>query len=151
MTSLSSPARALLLPALLLGLSAGCAARRGGEGVAPDRRPASTVSAEDIENAPGEPLESLLAGRIAGVRVTRAPDGGIAVRIRGTSSINGSNEPLYLLDGVPIQPGPGGALAGINPHDIESIEVLKDVASTTMWGSRGANGVISIKTKKPKP
>jgi TonB-dependent SusC/RagA subfamily outer membrane receptor len=56
---------------------------------------------------------------------------------------------LYVIDGVPITPGPGGSLSGINPSDIASIEVLKDAVSTTMYGSRGANGVILIKTKKP--
>ena len=86
--------------------------------------------------------------RFPGVVVTRTPDGGLAVRIRGTTSIHGSNEPLYVIDGVPIRPGPGGALAGINPYDIESIEVLKDPASTTMYGVRGANGVIVITTKR---
>jgi len=79
--------------------------------------------------------------------VTRTADGGIAVRIRGNSSINGNMEPLYVIDGLTIQPGPGGALNGINPHDIESIEVLKDAASLSFYGLRGANGVILIKTK----
>lgn len=87
--------------------------------------------------------------RFPGVVVTRAPDGGLSVRIRGTTSIHGSNEPLYVIDGMAIRPGPGGSLEGINPYDIESIEVLKDAASTTMYGMRGANGVIVIKTKRP--
>src|SRR5205814_6693821 len=72
---------------------------------------------------------------------------GIAVRIRGNSSINGNLEPLYVIDGLVIQPGPGGALVGINPHDIASIEVLKDAASLSYYGVRAANGVILIKTK----
>jgi TonB-dependent starch-binding outer membrane protein SusC len=97
-------------------------------------------------------VEELFAGRFAGVVVTRIP-GGISVRIRGGSTITGSNEPLYVIDGMPIDPGPGGALVGINPADIEKIEVLKDIGSTAMYGSRGANGVILIRTKrgnKPK-
>ncbi len=61
--------------------------------------------------------------------VTRTPDGGIALRIRGTTSIYGSNEPLYVIDGPPIRSGPGGSLTGINPYDIESIQVLKDSAT----------------------
>ncbi len=81
--------------------------------------------------------------------MTRSADGSIAIRIRGVTSIHGGNEPLYVIDGLPIQPGPGGSLAGINPYDIESIEVLKDPASTTMYGVRGANGVIVITTKQP--
>jgi TonB-dependent starch-binding outer membrane protein SusC len=79
--------------------------------------------------------------------ISRTADGGIAVRIRGNGSINASMEPLYVIDGLAIQPGPGGALVGINPHDIESIEVLKDAASLSFYGMRGANGVIVIKTK----
>lgn len=88
-------------------------------------------------------------GRFPGVWVTRTPDGGIAIRIRGATSFRGGTEPLYVLDGIPIQPGPGGGLSGINPYDIASIEVLKDAASTAMYGVRGANGVIVIKTKRP--
>jgi TonB-dependent SusC/RagA subfamily outer membrane receptor len=84
---------------------------------------------------------------VSGVTVTRTPDGGISVRIRGQSTINGNTEPLYVIDGLPIQPGPGGSLVGINPHDIASIEVLKDAANTAFYGVRGANGVILIKTK----
>jgi len=88
-------------------------------------------------------------GRFPGVTVTRTPDGGVAVRIRGTTSLRGSNEPLYVIDGVAIQPGPGGSLTGINPRDIASIQVLKDPAETAVYGLRGANGVILIKTKRP--
>jgi TonB-dependent SusC/RagA subfamily outer membrane receptor len=91
--------------------------------------------------------EELLAGRFPGVDVYRAP-GGISIRIRGASSVYGSSEPLYVVDGMPIEPGPGGALVGINPADIEKIEVLKDAGSTAQWGVRGANGVIVIKTKR---
>lgn len=109
----------------------------------------STVTGEDIERTPGASIEEILRGRIAGVTVTRTADGGIAVLIRGATSLRGGNEPLYVIDGLPIQPGPGGSLAGINPHDIESIEVLKDAARLTMYGARGANGVIVIKTKRP--
>jgi TonB-dependent SusC/RagA subfamily outer membrane receptor len=83
------------------------------------------------------------------VTVSRAADGGISVRIRGTTSFYGSNEPLYVIDGMTIQPGPNGSLTGINPYDIESIKVLKDPAETALYGMRGANGVIVIKTKKP--
>jgi TonB-dependent SusC/RagA subfamily outer membrane receptor len=106
------------------------------------------VTAEDIDRQRGESLEEILAGRISGVEVYRTP-GGIAVRIRGGTSIYGSNEPLYVIDGVPVTPGPGGNLTGINPYDIESIKVLKDPVDTTMYGIRGANGVIVIKTKDP--
>jgi TonB-dependent starch-binding outer membrane protein SusC len=73
------------------------------------------------------------------------------VRIRGGSSLMESNEPLYVIDGVEVSPGVNGALTGINPYDIESIEVLKDATSTAMYGSRGSNGVILIRMKKPPP
>ena len=149
-----SSLRGLLLVGLLFGFVSGCAHTRsatlGDAAEAPDQsRPRGrTVTAEDIECAPGKPIEELLMSRFPGVQVTRAPDGGIAVRIRGTTSIYGSNEPLYVIDGVPIRPRPGGALFGINPYDIASIKVLKDAASTTMYGVRGANGVIVITTKR---
>ncbi|MGH7542083.1 MAG: TonB-dependent receptor plug domain-containing protein [Gemmatimonadota bacterium] len=153
MPALARIIRATLPLAVLVGLVPGCAHRGGGsageeaaEPASPDR---STVTAEDIRRQPGEPVEEILAGRVAGVRVFRTPDGGIAVRIRGTSSIRGDAEPLYVIDGVPIQPGPNGELTGISPYEIESIEVLKDAATTTMYGSRGANGVILIKLKRP--
>ncbi len=139
---------------LLAGFLSGCA-HAGGTGQgdvedAPDQSqpPGPTVTAEDIERAPGKPIEEVLASRFPGVVVTRTPDGGIAVRIRGITSIHGSNEPLYVIDGLPIRAGPGGSLVGINPYDIESIEVLKDPASTTMYGVRGANGVVVITTKR---
>ena len=145
--------RALLPVGLLVGLLFGCAhASRTAEGDiedAPEPSPPGepAVTAEDIERAAGKPIEELLMSRFPGVQVTRAPGGGIAIRIRGATSIYGSNEPLYVIDGAPIRPGPGGSLHGINPYDIASIEVLKDPANTLMWGVRGANGVIVIKTK----
>lgn len=134
----------------LVGVAVGCASGTA-SAPQPSAREKSTVTAEDIERqgATDEPLEKVLQGRIAGVTVTRAPDGGIAVRIRGASSIYGNADPLYVLDGVPIQAGPNGSLTGINPYDIESIKVLKDPAETAMYGVRGANGVILIKTKRP--
>lgn len=137
---------------LLVGLLAGCAHAGGtGQGDVQDvpQPGRKAVTADDIERAPGKPIEETLMTRFPGVRVTRAPDGGLAVRIRGTTSVHGSNEPLYVIDGVPIMPGPGGSLHGINPYDIESIEVLTDPASTAMYGVRGANGVIVITTKRP--
>jgi len=90
-------------------------------------------------------------GRFPGVSVTRGPDGSLSVRIRGTTSIRASSEPLYVIDGVEIQPGPGGSLAGINPNDIATIEVVKDPAGEAMYGVRGANGIVVIKTKRPDP
>lgn len=107
------------------------------------------MTAEDIQRSPSVPIEELMGAKIAGVWVQRTSDGGIAVRIRGATTIYGNQEPLYVLNGVPMQPGPNGALTGVSPSEIQSIEVLKDAASTAMYGVRGANGVIIIKTKTP--
>ena len=98
--------------------------------------------------------EELIAGKVAGVAVvTPGFRGGVNIRIRGGTSINASNEPLFVVDGVPIAPG-GGLGAGsnplsfINPQDIESVTVLKDASAAAIYGSRGANGVIIIQTKR---
>ena len=138
--------RALFTGVLSVTILAACASAPPPR-AAPD--PTATLSAQDIQNSPGDPIEKLLMSRSPGVYVGRGIDGGIVVRIRGGSSVYGNNEPLYILDGVQFQPGPGGSLSGINPYDIESIKVLKDAADITMYGSRGGNGVIVIKTKRP--
>jgi TonB-dependent SusC/RagA subfamily outer membrane receptor len=137
---------------LLAALAVGCASGSGGRPAATASPPASqgtTLSSGDINPAPGDPIEKVLQGRVSGVIVTRAPDGGLAINIRGQSSFIGSNQPLYVIDGTPVEPGPGGSLSGLSPYDIESIKVLKNPTDLTMYGSRGANGVIVIKTKKP--
>ena len=105
------------------------------------------VTAEDIARNPGKPIERMLQEKVSGVSVTRTSDGGIAVQIRGTSSLTGTDAPLYLLDGLPFQPGHGGALTGVDPYSIESIRVLKG-ADAAIHGIRGFNGVIVITTKK---
>jgi TonB-dependent SusC/RagA subfamily outer membrane receptor len=115
----------------------------------PATKKANVVGADAIANSSGQPIEKILADRVSGVTLGRTADGTLTVRIRGANSFSADKEPLYVIDGVPIAPGPGGALSGINPNDIASIEVLKDAVSTTMYGSRGANGVIVIKMKKP--
>jgi len=148
MTSFSM--RALLPVSFLIGLGSGCHHRNTPAAPAPASAssPNSTVTAEDIAKAPGQSVEQVLMGRFPGVEVIRT-DGGFAVRIRGGSSIRSGNTPLYVLDGVAIDPGPNGYLTGVNPNDIESIEVLKEPAETALYGLRGANGVIVIKTKRP--
>ena len=112
-----------------------------------DQGPA--VTRQEIEDKQGESIEKQIQAKSPGVVVTRTADGGIAVNIRGSSSSMASNEPLYVIDDVPVSAGPGGALVGLNPHDIESIAVLKNPEDTGIYGSRGANGVIVIKTKRP--
>jgi TonB-dependent SusC/RagA subfamily outer membrane receptor len=129
---------------------AGCAHSGGTPAAtASAHAPPSTVTSQDIHPAPDEPIEKVLQGRISGVVVSKASDGGIAVQIRGQNSLYGGAQPLYVVDGQAIEPGPGGSLSGISPYDIESIKVLKDPTDLTMYGSRGANGVIVIKTKRP--
>lgn len=148
MTSLLRFGRRLVLPALLVSVTA-CASASGtnypelDELMARQPDDPDEVTAEDIDQAPRAPL---LQGRIAGVQVIPT-SGGIQIRIRGASSIHGSTEPLYILDGVAVDPDPNGTIP-VAINDIESIRVLKDAVDTTMYGSRGANGVIVIKTKR---
>ena len=140
----------VLLSIVLFAFSGACASRAAKTPVPASSRPtASTVTAEEIERnaASNQPIERVLEGRVSGVTIEQAPGGGIAVRIRGVSSLHGGNEPLYVVDGTPFTPGPGGALTGINPYDIESITVLKNPADIAIYGVRGANGVIVIKMK----
>jgi TonB-dependent SusC/RagA subfamily outer membrane receptor len=107
------------------------------------------VTTEDIERNAGKPVEEILQAKVPGLIVSRTPDGGVAIQVRGVSSFKSSNQPLYVIDDIPISPGPGGALAGVNPYDIATIKVLKDPADIAIYGMRGANGVIVITTKKP--
>jgi TonB-dependent SusC/RagA subfamily outer membrane receptor len=150
-----SPLSPRMLPLIAFAaVTASCAhpSTTGAEPEHPASAPTSssgTVTANDISQQPGKPIEEILAGRIAGVQVGRDETGALTVRVRGGSSINSSNEPLYVIDGITIQAGPGGSLAGINPNDIQSIQVLRDAMATAAYGVRGANGVIVIKMKKP--
>ncbi len=124
----------------------------------------ASVGQAQIEKLPVTSTEQVLQGLTSGVFVTSnsgAPGGGISVRVRGQSSINASNSPLYVVDGVVMASGSlnqagyggqsgGNLLSGINPQDIESIEVLKDAASTAIYGARAANGVVLVTTKRGK-
>ena len=143
----SSPWRGVLI-GLLVGLIAACA-HGGNKSPSQSQVGPSGVTSDDIARAPGQSIEELLMSRYPGVTITRTPGGGIAIQIRGATTIRGSNEPLYVIDDIPMQANPNGNLSGLDLHDIESIEVLKDAVSTTMYGGRGANGVIVIKTKRP--
>lgn len=141
-----------LLAGLLMAFASGCthtsATNEAEPEAVPQEESINTVTAEEMEQTPNEAIPETLIGRVSGVTVTQTGNG-IKILIRGATSIHGSTEPLYVIDGIPIQTLPGGALLGISIHDIESIEVLKDAASKTMYGVRGANGVIVIKTKRP--
>ncbi|MBN8824987.1 MULTISPECIES: TonB-dependent receptor [unclassified Spirosoma] len=108
-----------------------------------------SVKGKELENLPVRgPLEAL-QGRIAGVQITNnsgAPGSAPNVRIRGVTSLNAGNDPLYIVDGVPIT----GDISVVNPNDIQSMEVLKDASATAIYGARGANGIIIVTTKRGK-
>ena len=129
----------------------------------------SSLKSEDLNPGANASVDQMMQGRAAGVQINQsssAPGGGLSIRIRGSSSLNASNEPLYVIDGFPIDNSPnlsGGGdaevgdnqspnnpLNSLNPADIESIEILKDASATAIYGSRGANGVVMITTKKGK-
>lgn len=110
----------------------------------------STVNIKDLEDVPVQRVDQMLQGRIAGAEIMSTsgePGAGTSIRIRGTRSINATNEPLYVVDGIMDAVT---SMSDINPNDIESVQVLKDASSTAIYGSRGANGVIIIATKKGK-
>nr|WP_295934369.1 TonB-dependent receptor [uncultured Dyadobacter sp.] len=124
----------------------------------------SSIGATELKEQPVSSFNQALQGRVAGVQVTNssnAPGGGITIRVRGGNSISASNDPLYVIDGFPVtSPDPASGannsvayvnpLAAINPNDIESIEILKDASATAIYGSRGANGVVLVTTKRGK-
>ncbi|HVU84289.1 MAG TPA: SusC/RagA family TonB-linked outer membrane protein, partial [Puia sp.] len=107
----------------------------------------SSISEKSLKEVPVTDPAQMLQGRAAGVEVLNTgnkPGDGVSVRVRGRRSFNAGNDPLYVIDGVPIT----GGLNDINPGDIESMEVLKDASATAIYGSRGANGVIIITTRR---
>ena len=109
------------------------------------------VRGDEIRNLPVAGVDRAMQGRAAGVVIAAnsgAPGSGTTVRIRGNSSIFGNNEPLYVVDGIPLGENVGGMEQIVNPNDVESIEILKDASAAAIYGSRGANGVVLITTKK---
>ncbi|HEU4452487.1 MAG TPA: TonB-dependent receptor [Longimicrobium sp.] len=123
----------------------------------------SSIRPAELSDIPTPQIENVLQGRAAGVQVTQnsgVPGAAMTVRVRGASSIDASNQPLFVIDGVPLIQGNfsgingsmGGqdvdALADLNPNEIESIEILKDASSAAIYGSRGSNGVVLITTKR---
>src|SRR5688572_6653846 len=124
----------------------------------------SSIKADAFKDMPLTSVDQALQARAPGVNVTQtssAPGGGLSVRIRGANSLISGSEPLYVIDGLPIYPDnnsfgtsgnrqAGNALSSLNPNDIASIEVLKDASATSIYGSRGANGVVLITTKRGK-
>lgn len=132
----------------------------------------SSLKSDQLNAGVNASVDQMMQGRASGVQITQSssePGGGMSIRIRGASSINASNEPLYVVDGFPIDNSPSlsagdattfsivntgtnntpkNPLNSINPADIQSIEILKDASATAIYGSRGANGVVLITTKK---
>lgn len=115
----------------------------------------SAVKAEDINRGAVVNTQDMLKGKVSGLLVTPGdggPGSGSRIRIRGSASLNASNDPLIVIDGVPLAQGAGGAMSNpldlLNPNDIESFTVLKDASSAAIYGSRASNGVIIITTKK---
>ena len=108
----------------------------------------SSVSAETIAAVPVASVTEALTGKMAGVHITTtegSPDAEMKIRVRGGGSITQSNEPLFIVDGFPVE-----SISDIPSSDIESIDVLKDASSTAIYGSRGANGVVIVTTKSGK-
>ncbi|SHG81480.1 TonB-linked outer membrane protein, SusC/RagA family [Chryseolinea serpens] len=117
----------------------------------------ASVKSSDLVQTPVSNVVQGLQGRVAGVQITQnsgAPGGNVSVRVRGTNSINGTSEPLYVIDGIQIANSGNitdvSPLSTINPSDIESVEVLKDASATAIYGARGSNGVVLITTKRGK-
>lgn len=120
----------------------------------------SSLRSEKLEQVPLASVEQALQGNIAGLQAVMGngqPGANVQVRIRGIGSISASSEPLYVIDGIPVTAGDisrvnitANTMASLNPNDIESVTVLKDAAATSIYGSRGANGVILITTKSGK-
>ena len=136
-------------PALVLAvvLIAGCGSSDGVR----ERPDPNTLEGDEIERRDLTRVEDMLRGQIAGVDV-RQGDGGLIIRIRGSEDFGLSGaDPLFVIDGLPIAQGMRGVLVGINPRDVQSIRVLKNASDTAIYGSRGANGVILITTKRPPP
>jgi len=157
------PYRPLLFGSLTLLFLAACATTRAAEGGEPSDAETveigygtvnkdhlvgsvTTVQGEYAHEGHPRTLAEMLR-RIPGVRVIEMIEGGMTVRIRGASSFLGGEEPLFVIDGMVIQSADGG-LSGINPNTIESITGLKNADATALYGSRGANGVILIKTRR---
>src|SRR5690606_36944255 len=131
----------------------------------------ATVKGETLNQSIATGIDQALIGRVAGVTATQMsgqPGGSVSIRIRGTSSVNGDTEPLYVIDNIPVSGNNrsvydmglgavGGAgkttyspLSTLNPNDIESVKILKDASATAIYGNRGSNGVVLITTKRGK-
>src|SRR6266550_4705934 len=111
--------------------------------------PSGTVlTADDIRRSPGQSLEEMLIARVPGLTLMRSADGHAVMQLRGPNTFLGSEELLVVLNGIALGPTARGNLGVIDVHDIENVQVLRDAAATSLYGMRGANGVIVIRTKQ---
>lgn len=158
--------RAFVVLSAVSVLALGCHRVPAQEAPAPERRgedleigygaragvtpPASIASTSDatMRRTRARQVEELIVGRFAGVQVLPTEGGGFTVRIRGVGTFTGNPEPLYVVDGQPVMVTRGRGIDWLNPADIARIDVLKDAASTALYGMRGGNGVILITTKR---
>jgi len=134
---------------IVTGLVVGCTHSHGASQTEPASNPPAaqptTVSTDEQARSGASSIEQILAGRISGVQVTPAPGGGLVVRFAGPTSFYAGQEPLFVVDGIPVEVQ-RGTLTWLNARDVESIRALKG-ADAAIYGIRGSNGVIVIKTK----
>ena len=136
----------IVMLVLLMGgfmLYTGCS----GSSSTRERTEPNTVEGDQARRTPTVRLVDLIQQRVAGINLSETSDGRIKVRIRGITSFTSDNQPLFVVDDVPVDPDPDGSLPGVTLTEIESIKVYKDPADTSRWGMRGANGVIVVRTK----
>ncbi len=150
---------------LFAGLGAACASGHGhGSGAQPQDSVSvgygkqarkdvtgavSSIDTQSQRNNSAMQLEQLIQGRVSGVEIIRVDGARISLRIRGVTSITGSLEPLYIIDGMKVRADTfTDAMNGINPADVASIEILKDAGATAIYGSEGANGVVIVTTRR---
>ena len=139
----------VLIGMTMAALAAGCASTKADDDRA--RRDPNVVASDDMRGRALDRVERMLRGQVAGVEVRETPRG-LSIRIRGGSSVLASNDPLFIIDGLPLAFGEDGVLDGINAQDIATIRVLKNASDTAGYGARGANGVVLITTKRgPTP
>jgi TonB-dependent SusC/RagA subfamily outer membrane receptor len=138
---------------LLVFLSVPACSHRGSSPVAGEpvqsNPPGTVLTADDIRANPGQSLEQLLMARVPGLTAVHAPDGRTILTLRGTTTLLGDAEPLFVVNGIALAPNSSSNLNAIDLHDIETVQVIRDAAATAAYGVRGANGVIIIRTKQP--
>ncbi len=132
---------------LLLVLTA-CLHHKTSAPTASARPPDTVLTADDIRRSPGQSLEQLLIARVPGLTLMRSADGHAVLQLRGPNTFLGSEELLVVLNGIALGPTASGNLGVIDVHDIDTVQVLRDAAATSLYGMRGANGVIVIRTKQ---